>query len=248
MNRCRHCGTEFEAFAEGLPGASEPKAALCPHCGSADPLGESDSAEVNSSKVPIARFTNMAELGFFEEMLADNHIEMAVREVDEFNAAQGQWNRHYILSVDKEDSTRAAELMQGQLGTDEPETSEAAQSEERTTPQFDPALDRDEAELGLDPAKLWVPVVLVMLAGGLTFWALTSKPANETPPENKLWEALGELNEPLESLPRPGGFSRRLRFDPDTGHIILEDDTNGDQHIDRYREYSRERLLIDREQ
>ena len=204
--------------------------------------------------VPIARFTNLAELGFFEELFSKNEVEMAVREVDEFNAVAGQWNRHFILSVVQEDSRRATELMKGHLGVDdrnaeaaEPSMDNTAHSGDYQRPLVDRAVDPDDTDLTLDPAKLWVPLVLMVLTGGLAYWALTlDPPGGGVPPGNVLWEALSESDEPLETLPRPGGFARRLQFDSQTGHFILEDDTDGDQRLDRRREYSREKLLPQR--
>ncbi len=253
MNRCRRCGSEFEAIAEQPSGESTPGAIVCPHCGSTNSHTETDQTDADRSLEPIARFSNLAKLGFFEELLHDSGIEMAVREIDEFNAVHGQWDRCYILSVASEEARRAAGLMQRQLGSDtidgeSAETSSAivARSGSHAVSLFNQ--DHDDGDLALDPAKLWVPLVLVALAGGLAIWALTAGRSNEVPAGGMLWDALGESDEALQTLPAPKGVARRLQYDPQTGHFILEEDTNGDHRFDRRREFSRERLLIDRKQ
>lgn len=252
MKRCPHCGSEFDGYPGQKQRGSLPDVLICPHCGQECPRDEDDAGLAESSLVPIARFTNLAELGYFEEMLADHRIEMAVREVDEFNAIQGQWIRRYILSVAPEDAGPATELMQEQLGADDRRTEamDATAVESGTSyDHWDRGFDRDrhrDDDFALDPAKLWVPVALVVLGGGLAIWALTADPTEDVPAGKMLWDALSESSAPLQSQPGPEGESRRLQFDPQTGNFILDEDTDGDRRFDRQRVYSQEELVIER--
>ncbi len=247
MIRCPQCGSEFEGIPERRPGVSQADVVICPHCSAECSRDGGEPEGIASSMVPVARFTNLAELGFFEELLSDNHVEMAVREINEFDAIHGQWNRRYILSVHEEDVSRAAELMQNQMGADDAHlaTGEAvAYAEAFTSGAWDsetsPTYDQLDNDLVLDPAKLWVPVALVVLSGGLALWAMTSDPTPDVPQGKKLWDALSESNEPLQTLPGPGGETRRLKYDSRKRAFILQEDTDGDQRIDRERVFSSE--------
>lgn len=242
MIRCPHCGSEFEGIPERKPGVPQADAFICPHCSAECSPMDGEPAVTESSMVPIARFTNLAELGFFEELLAENRVEMAVRELDEFDAIHGQWNRRYILSVLEEDVTRAAELMQNQMGADDGHRSTKAISgggeplpHEDWDTEYNPANSHSDDDLVLDPAKLWVPVALIVLGGGLALWAMTADPSQDVPPGKKLWDALSESNEPLQTLPGPAGETRRLQYDSRKREFILQEDTDGDQRIDRER-------------
>jgi len=227
---------------------------VCPHCGEECPRDEGDVRLSESSLVPIARFTNLAELGYFEELLAAHHVEMAVREVDEFSAMHGQWIRRYILSVHSEDAEQATELMQNQLGADDRISDGVASSangygshQEQWDSGFDHDYSRDDGDLPLDPGKLWVPVALAVLGGGLAIWALTANPSEEMPPSQMLWNALRESPQPMESF-SPNGEMRRLQYDQQKGRFTLEEDNDGDGRVDRRRVYSKEALILDRKE
>ena len=219
MIRCAHCQSVIEATEEGPP-------PLCPNCG-LDPApndGESDW-------VSIARFTGIAEVGYFADRLEMEKIDCRVEDRDDFDAISGHWDKTFVLRVPTPQSERALRAVRAELA-DSPDANEVVNRI--------PAVD-DESR------TVWMPVMLMLMAGGLLYLAGRARgPAAAVERPNRdaptLWRALSEGDEVFRSGHERD--ERTLRYDKRRGVFWLEEDTDGDGRIDRRRAY-RNGLLIE---
>jgi len=174
---------------------------------------------------PIARLTNLADAGFFEQVLDEADVPVRIDMRDDFNALAGHWQPIYVIQVPKESASQAIELVQGRLQEDSD------------------SIDVDQAIGGEAPAAsesggwpLWRPFALMLVAAGLVYFAVRAQlpRAGRAAPRERdpVWDVLAESAEELSSK------HRVVRYDPDDDVLIVIDDLDGDGHMDLRREYS----------
>jgi hypothetical protein len=178
--------------------------------------------------VPVARFTNGAEAGFFAHEL-DAAAEIPARLVlqENFDARDGIWVHTYLLTVAESDAVRAAEFLQSAvhgLHADEEQ------------PECEPRPRPAEA-LGESGGPGWIPVLLTLAAGSVAYWGVDrlEKPprppalnmrVGEPPPQ--FWDALATSPAPWTQRLENGRGFRRLKIDHRSNSAVMEEDRNGD--------------------
>lgn len=180
---------------------------------------------------PVARLANLAEVGYFADTLEGAGIATNVLQHHEFSALDGRWDTVFVLRVSTQEAQRAAQLMREELAHygEEPEPGgddwPAEQLEKQAAPR----------------GNLWTPVMLMLVAGGIAYFAgrgSLTRPAPPSSPE-ALMEALTETDRPI-SMEGPAGQvggTRRLRYIPRTRTILLEEDRDGDGRWDRRQQF-----------
>src|SRR5262245_29666 len=98
MVSCPDCRSPLPAWTEPIP-------EFCPRCGAE--LQPSDGERW----VAIARVTNLAELGFFEDLLLERGIESRLVDDDNFDALHGVWRGCYAIWVRVKDAAAASDLV-----------------------------------------------------------------------------------------------------------------------------------------
>ena len=214
MTRCLRCD-----YALPLEG---PRPQFCPHCG-----GDWTDEAAPADWVPIARITNLAEVGYFADRLDAMNVETDIVQHDEFSAVDGSWSSRFILRVRPEHTAAATELLRREMGG--------------ARRQWAGENDPDPAAKPLASAASWTPLVLVLMAGGLAYCAGRNSALPWTAhvdAASSLSAALCESTAPLTSSPAPGQPGRRLRFDPASHSVLLEEDFDGDGSYERRRQFS----------
>ncbi len=235
MPQCPACQREYDV-PQGVGSPEEGTISVCPHC------GHEQSAEIDGTpRTAIANITNLAELGYFEEILHQAGFDIFVRQRDDYSAIDGQWRRRFIVFVPDEQAPAACELLSDHLRAEEETASGEGAIQAGAPPRQFASLPQREPtddDLSLDPSKYWVPAAMVVLAGGLLYWVVVQNDdASRRPGAPALWEVLSdELSAPLLS-DGVGENLRRLWQDPKTGRIVLDEDTDGDGKFDRRREF-----------
>lgn len=224
---CQTCGRAFES-----PSFGENR--QCRRC--APGGGDLDGAP---QWVSIARVSNLAEVGYFADLLAGEEIESLVHQRDDFDAVHERWQRTFVLQVPDSDVPRAAAVIESEVSQ-----ADAGNENYDVDSQSDSQSDHEAAT-----TAPWKPIVLLLLVGGLTY-SVTHAPriVPAAPRENQgaapLWQALSEFKDDLntgpETLPR-----RELRYEPLRERHVLDEDFEGDGIIDRRGEYIRGRLVYE---
>lgn len=224
MPTCPFCQRRLQPLAGHAAGP-------CPYCG--ETLPDKTTAP---RLVSVARLTNLAEVGYFADLLAGEGIEAIVHQRDDFDAISARWEKTFVLQVDEERAEEAVAFLE--------QESRSAGGDEAG------ALDYDPLDVAAGGASLWKPVVLALMAGGLAYWGSRGV-LNHVPRADPgrgrplLWEALAEIEGPLYT---PGGAGRaryELRYDRQLGRLLLDEDINGDGRFDRQRAFRRGRLVYD---
>jgi len=222
MRRCPSCHFWFKPATPGLK--------ACPHCGASH-----DEATVNESArtVPIARAANWAEAGYFEDLLHRHHVATELVEREQFDAVSGYWQTQIVMLVPESDAARAADLMDAELC------------------RGDTAAPFPRAEMLYDDPEIsgpfWRPVIFLLIAGGLAYWATTrgfaglrhpraAAPGPREQAAGELWEQLSRSTTPWRQTSRDG-TSRLLWRDPTTDALHLKEDLDGDGRYDRWQEF-----------
>lgn len=220
MPNCPACQT-------ALPLLAERHGRYCPRCG-ADVEGADAQRWVK-----VARVSNLAELGFLEDVLADAGIEPRLDDDDNFDAVHGVWRGAYTISVRMSHADEAADLLDRHLGA-APET-ESAAHEQRAAMLPDPSAQSRPAS--------WNAWVAWIVAGGIVYWGgswlvQVWKPHRAAMERSDLTEALEALGRPLVT---PGEDPPRavLRTDRQGGTLVLEEDRDGDGRRETRREFRR---------
>jgi len=204
MARCFNCHRELATDAD-----------ICAYC-------QTDLRPSEQIKwVSIARLTNLAEAGYFADLLDDSGVPVNVRQHDRFSAVDGTWACDYFLQVPEGEAERAGALLQKDLANG-------------------PEEDYDQTAAADPLPPVWKPVAAMLVAGGLVYWAShgmgRERPAPRTP--TKLWQVLGgKLDRPLTTTREPGRSTFRLRVDGARSIIYLDEDRDGDGLIDRQYEF-----------
>lgn len=220
MKHCQQCQSELSAhhYVSGV----------CPQCGV--DLTKPVEEEGWSS---IARLANLAEVGYFADLLDGQDIASNVRQHNQFNALEGGWQTSYYLQVQQADADRATEAMQREL-----EEMENAQ----------PWDTQEEVEEPTFSTGVWRPVVLMLVAGGIAYCAgrgSLGRPAMGPASESSLWQMMTESTRPLESPAGLGEPRRRLRYDDRSNTVLLEEDYDDDGQFDRQRLFRQGELIRD---
>jgi len=202
---------------------------VCPACGS--PI---ETPDEDDGWVTVARVNNLAESGYFADLLAAREIESQVEQFDDFSAVDGSWQRTYVIRVRQADGQSSADAIQEELaraGSDE----DAGEFSTPTPSDFSPVA--------------WMPLALMLIAGGLLYW--NSRGGRLPGPErirqversDALWRALTASEHPLIERNGAGDPQRTLHYDEQSDMLILDEDLDGDGLFDRRREFQRGRLI-----
>jgi len=171
--------------------------------------------------VSIARLANLAEVGYFEDVLVGADIELRVQEHDDFDAVAGNWQRVYVIQVPLDQGQSASELIDDYL---------------RRSAALVDGETADEASRER-PMSLWKPFALVLLASGLVYLAVQAGNPRQGPRAAKekdmsrLWDVLIETDGVLRDK------HRQLRYDRLHRRLIIDDDLDGDGRFDLRREF-----------
>jgi hypothetical protein len=220
MKLCPHCRTEINVPRDA--------SLRCPGCGRRLP------DEELPRWTSIARLVNLAETGYFADLLQTNGVPTNVVHHSEFDAVDGAWRTIYLLQVPENASAEAAEALQRELALGE----EESEAWRRGT----------EGAARRGPTSVWKPMVLILVAGGLAYCAGRSgvdRPPPARPSHDEFWTAFGDL--PAESVfnSQDGGVRRKLTVDRESRTVFLEEDYDADGTWDRLRMYRQGQLVSD---
>jgi len=214
MPQCPECRHRVSAF-DALPD-------FCPKCGAM-----LASSEAGDGHTPVARLNNLAEVGYFADLLESQGFEPHVRQHDEFSALDGSWQTTYLLCVAARDASRAAGLLKEELQNSPDESNwEAA------------PFGADDQQVG--SLSMWKPMALLLVAGGLAYIVGRDsfpRPPQQQPakPRSGLWQAVDDTGQ--RTFYSTGAAGRtRLRFEADN-RVFLDEDFDADGQYDRSREY-----------
>lgn len=184
--------------------------------------------------VSVARINNLADLGYFEDLLSRGGIAMRVHERDGLDASGSFYQTTFVVQVPEHEADRASTLMQDEID----------RSPDDAVPSG--------TTFGIpDPGSpFWRPLAWVMLAGGIACWGSqflgqNGQPRPDAGGRQTLSQALGEIRQRLQAPVGPGRMQVKLGRNPDTGRLFLAEDFDGDGRWDRYREFAGERVILE---
>jgi hypothetical protein len=234
MATCPQCGRYLSVHWDACPSCARDSSEAEADIADTVPAA-ADSGDALGPFVPIARFTNGAEAGFFaHELDASAEIPARLLFQENFDALDGVWANSYVLTVPESAAARAAELLQTMVhGTHADDQGAASERQ--------PAASATDLEPG-SPA--WVPILLTLAAGSVAYWGierLERPPAprplvhrvGQPPPPDQLWDVLASSPTPWTQPLRNGRGLRRLRVDRDRHAAIVEEDADGDGRFER---------------
>jgi hypothetical protein len=218
MSRCEKCQYPF---SDG-----EPPPSFCPRCGTERSVGQGEGQWVS-----IARLSDLAEVGYFADVLESDGIATRVRQHDEFSAVDGSWKSIFILQVTPDCSSKAARQLREVLDR----TSDDPQEVGAEGAVVDRLSLDDPSDAGT--TALWKPVVLILIAGSLFYTTRSVNRADRKhpPSSSALWDALTESDRVLSTGTAPGQPGSRLLIDRRSRTVLLQEDFNGDGRSDRTR-------------
>jgi hypothetical protein len=166
----------------------------------------------DSSWTVVARMGNLAEVGYFADILEAQDIATRVHHRHEFSALDGIWETFYELQV-------PGELAESAVGT----------LRQELTHEDDGGHDDFLASQATRP-PMFRPLLWAAVAGGIAYWAGRSGvgmlPLPPDPPDT-LWHVVSE-SAPFWSEPRDGEPRRCLRFDEQTSSMVVEEHFDAD--------------------
>ena len=186
MTHCAYCGRKLRSDDSPCPGCEQFSIDLQ----AADDVGD------ERRMVPIARFTNAAEAGYFAHELERNEgINTSMFADDSFDALSGYWSTRYVLNVPAAMSDAARASLQAMIASggnnglqdsdDDAKTADmfeeqelqnfgTAEDQDRRALAFETWLDADSTEYQdtcvEDSGVNWVPIILTLAAGSGVFW------------------------------------------------------------------------------
>ncbi|MGD9856816.1 MAG: hypothetical protein AB7U20_17855 [Planctomycetaceae bacterium] len=213
----------------------------CPRCGS-DFTGAAPSIDRADARgagiqqlVPIARFVNVAEAGYFHCEL-EGHLACEVRLTTEnhFDAAHASWGSNYVLSVPAGEAEQATGLLKRIV--DETSSSEFVEYGDTRVVLAGMA----DHELPFAESRIhWTPIVLTLTAGTFVIWAAKQvhrhlqQPAGGQARQVQQWEQLGRDSSPWVQQLQDGPGRRELIFDQTGRLATLREDRDGDGIFER---------------
>lgn len=216
MKHCQHCSYTFVAIRED---------GICPRCQQPIPRSPGRQRWTN-----VARVSNLAEVGYLADLLEGEGIATQILQDSDFCAVSGSWLTTYLLRVPGEKSGTAIQCLKDEVApADDSPWSDEAYAQRHGAGK---------------PLATWRSVVLVLMAGGIAYYAgrvSVERPHRPIPLRESLWQAISEDDQPLVSFPNAKP-SRRLRFEPATRSIMLEDDADGDGQF-RVRRFQQGQLV-----
>lgn len=241
MLHCPECGRRMT-----------PEQERCPACRSS--ILETMNQTPRTTFVPVARFANAAEAGYFaHELLYHADIESELATQDHFDAVDHRWITQFVLSVPEALAQAAAEALH------------ALVAENHNDPgDFDDGLDAAPAALPLrssvmsaelgnaDSGVNWVPIILTLAAGSAVFFGakhwqvVAGRAAKAGPPAQRredLWQHLATPDAPWTQPAGPGHGTRQLWIRPQQLRAELREDTDGDGVFERSVHIPLERAL-----
>ena len=203
---------------------------VCPECQRELPAAPAD----DPAWAPVARLTNLAEVGFFADIVEGGGIGTNVLQHNEFSALDGRWETVFVLRVPRDEARHAAQLLRDEA------------SDRRESAANRNAFDTLGADTGR-PASggpFWTRAMLmvfVLIVGGIAYFAVrgTTFIRSGTGSAEALMRALSDSDQPLtlETPPDGAGAARRLRYLPESRTILLEYARDGDGRWDRQQPF-----------
>ena len=188
--------------------------------------------------VPIARFRNAAEAGYFADELARAGDFQAVVDLEEALDSFGHyWTTRFVLWVPRGEAEAATRQLQQLVETTDSEGLFELPGEEPAVDAASEAPANEPVESGVN----WVPIVLTLAAGSVALWVARSM--NEQPPKRDvrmmpaggldidLWERLSV--DPAPWVQESDGARRELQLSHDGEAAILREDLDGDGLFER---------------
>jgi hypothetical protein len=227
-----------------------PPTSTCPHCGL--PLARSADRELpaplpdDSGPTPrgaaanwvsIGRFANLAEVGYFCDVLAQHQIPTNLRQHDEFSATDGSWRSVFILQVPDELTDEAVRLSRAEL--EEDTIRESAETASH-------AAESTQNAAGLPTLARSVAVVLVV--AGIAFYAgqvTTARREGGPVSGPSLEQTIEEIGVPLTTAEDPAKPRHRIRFHTHASAVLVERDADGDGRFEAWRVYRQRRPPLD---
>lgn len=245
MARCVECGESLQ-----------PADTICPVCGHDHPSPPAENWNTEAEPdwqdaefVPLARFQNSAEAGYFAHELTHRHgMAARVTAEENFDAIRGFWATRFVLSVPEEIADTATARLNDLIAESEAdEGGETAVSSWRR-PAEETALPDETPFENLEEGGVnWVPIVLTLAAGSAVFWGV--RELNEADPQEvaapvqqrapHLWDELSRFSGPWYQRIEGGLGLRILRFDRQRGVAVIREDRDGDGTFERKMELPR---------
>jgi hypothetical protein len=224
MQLCPHCRIEIHT--------SQAEATTCSVCGGS--LQATGAPRWTS----IARLANLAETGYFADLLQGDGVPTNVVHHSQFDAVEGTWRSLYVLQVPEGRAPEAAESLKRELDLSDEAPTEAWQGE-----SWRPA-SGEHAPSGV---SVWKPVALMLVASGLAYYAGRSgweRPPVARPRHDELLKALNEMPRNTVFRSRDDQAERNLIVGPD-GDVILEEDYDLDGRPNRRRTFHNGEVVAD---
>ena len=180
--------------------------------------------------VTVAKLTNLAEVGYFADLLESGGFSTNVDRRDEFSAIDGSWTARYLLQVLPEHGLRAAELMKQQLV----ETDAYSTDDDNRWDRSDP----HQANLARRSSIVYRATMSILLIGVVLLVAeRMSRSRIGVPTEDStLWDAIKASRTEFRTS-EAANSDTRLLHDENSDSILLIDDLDRDGRFDRLRRY-----------
>ena len=250
MPCCSNCGESFSGDRAVCPDCFRPlidNADFASDDGAQPSARDADSYEDQTDALlPIARFNNAAEAGYFaHELLRNENIPASVTMSENFDALSGYWSTRFVLSVSEplvETATICLQELISQSDTDDIPLETDFSDDDLAQPleygnEYDSLIDRPMESIAEEESGVnWVPIVLTLAAGSAVFWGvrtMNAKPRPEAAAAGReeqadLWNRLttpsGKWVQPTED----GRGRRELLFDARRRNGVLREDLDGD--------------------
>jgi len=185
------------------------------------------------ARVPIARFQNGAEVGFFaDELTRETGIETEVLAREKFDAVHAVWSIDYLLLVDRGEAERGARALQALV--------ESTGGEMEDQPS-------ERASACDIPGGVWVPLILTLAAGSIACFGIERADPRPRAPalvvgharrSPEVWQFMGAARGNWVQPLAGGRGVRELVLDPEKGTVVLRDDEDGDGRFEREQRFS----------
>lgn len=201
-------------------GSLDLRSGRCPRCDARLPTEEPSSPAWRT----IARFANLAEVGYFADLLEAQSIKTRVHHQRQFDALAGYWQTTYELSVAATDGEAAIAVLHEELDGDAPADEEHGVPgtwREMEPPHVFATDSRSSVSSGW---RIGSYILCALLAGGTGYWlgqthvSLQSDALERT---RQFWRAVAAAS-PLHSEDSPLRPRYVLRYDKARHVFVLE--------------------------